>query len=161
MVAATLWLAAATSGDAQDNAKPKGGNERTTESEIARYCSNIAPSAAEARLNYQITTLTAIDARVREALDALDKREQETRDWVIKRQDLMKAATEDMVAIYSKMSAEAAAAQLDDMSETVAASLLSKLKPQAAAAILNEMDPERASHLMSMMAGGSLGADKS
>ena len=55
------------------------------------------------------------------------------------------------------MSAEAAAAQIDDMGDVVAASLLAKLKPQAAAAILNEMDPEKASHLTTMISG----ADKS
>jgi len=160
-VAAAFWLAAGAPGDAQDTVKPKPATERAAETEIARYCANIAPSAAEARLNHQLKTLSAIDARVTEALEELDKRERETRDWVLKRQELMKAANEDLVAIYTKMTAEAAAAQIDAMEDTVAASLLAKLKPQAAAAILNEMDPDKASHLMTMIAGSSAGANKS
>jgi len=151
--AAALWLVAGMASGAQDSAKPKASNE----SEIARYCSNIAPSAAEARLTYQLAKLSEIDTRVKEALAALDKREQETQEWVLKRDALTKAASEDLVAIYTKMSAEAAAAQIDDMGDVVAASLLAKLKPQAAAAILNEMDPEKASHLTTMISG----ADKS
>jgi flagellar motility protein MotE (MotC chaperone) len=155
--AAALWFAVGMASAAQDGAKPKPSND----SEIARYCSNIAPSAAEARLTFQLAKLSELDARVREALAALDRREQETQEWVLKRDALTKAANEDLVAIYTKMSAEAAAAQIDDMGDTVAASLLSKLKPQAAAAILNEMDPEKASHLTTMIAGPLAGADKS
>jgi flagellar motility protein MotE (MotC chaperone) len=157
LVAAALWLGAGMTCGAQDNAKTKAA----TESEIARYCVNIAPSAAEARLSYQLATLTALDAKVKQALDELDKREQETRDWVLKRQELMKAASDDMVAVYTKMTAEAAAAQIDTMDDALGASLLSKLKPQAAAAILDEMDPEKASHLMALIAGSSAGANKS
>ena len=81
--------------------------------------------------------LADIDAKVRDALDALDKREQETKDWVLKRQELMKAANEDLVAIYTKMA------------------------PDAAAAILNEMDPEKASRLTTLIAGSSPGDNKS
>lgn len=160
-VAAALWLAASAACGAQDNVKPKPSNDRGGESEIARYCANIAPSAAEARLNYQLAKLSAIDARVKEALEALDKREQETREWVLERQKLMQAANDALVAIYTKMSAESAAAQIEAMDDTVAASLLAKLKPQAAAAILDEMNPEKASHLTAMIAGNSAGANKS
>jgi flagellar motility protein MotE (MotC chaperone) len=161
LVAAALWLAGSLGSGAQDNARPKLANDRSTENEIARYCGNIAPSAAEARLTYRLKALTEIDTRVREALDALDKRESEARDWVLKRQELMKAANDDLVAIYSKMSAEAGAAQIEAMNDVVAASLLAKLKPQVAADILNEMDPDKASHLTTMISGATGEADKS
>jgi flagellar motility protein MotE (MotC chaperone) len=161
LVAAALWLAACLGSGAQDNGRPKPANDRANENEIARYCANIAPSAAEARLSYRLKALSEIDTRVREALDALDKRESEARDWVVKRQELMKAANDDLVAIYSKISAEAGAAQIGAMNDVVAASLLAKLKPQVAADILNEMDPDKASHLTTMISGASAEADKS
>ena len=161
MFAGALWLGAAVASGAQDNAKSRPSNDRVNESEIARYCTNIAPNAAEARLSYQLKALADIDAKVRDALDALDKREQETKDWVLKRQELMKAANEDLVAIYTKMAPDAAAAQINTMNDFVAAALIAKLKPQAAAAILNEMDPEKASRLTTLIAGSSPGDNKS
>ena len=54
------------------------------------------------------------------------------REWVTKRETMMKAATDDVVAIYAKMAADAAATQLAAMDETVAAAVLAKLKPQVA-----------------------------
>ena len=63
-------------------------------------------------------------------------------------------------AIYSKMSAEAAAPKLAIMDEMVAAAVLAKLKPQIASAILGEMDTEKAAKLTMLIAGGAM-ADKS
>ncbi len=105
--------------------------------------------------------LAEIETRVSQALDALGKREDETREWVQKREKMTKAATEDLVAIYNKMPAEGAAAELAAMDDTLAASVLMKLKPQTAAGILSEMDPDRAGHLSSMISGGALTPSKS
>lgn len=152
-------LLSADAFSAFDGAKPKG--EKSTESEIARYCGAIAPSAAEARLAWQMRRLAEIETRARQALDELGKREDATREWVQKREQMTKAATEDLVAIYTKMPVEGAAAELASMDDMLAASVLMKLKPQSAAKILSEMDPDRAGHLTSMIAGGALGAGKS
>ena len=92
---------------------------------------------------------------MKEETAALKALESETREWVTKREELMKAATDDVVTIYSKMSTDAAATQISNMDDVVAASILSKLKPQAAGAILNEMDPDRASRLTTLMSGGA------
>ena len=97
----------------------------------------------------------ALEARVKEETAALEKREAEAREWVTKREEMMKAATDEVVAVYAKMSAEAAATQLADMDEAVATSILTKLKPQVASAILNEMDNEKAARLTTIMSGGS------
>jgi flagellar motility protein MotE (MotC chaperone) len=140
---------------AEDAQKPKPAADKGAESEIARYCVAMAPSAVEARLNYQLKQLMAIEARVKEETAALEKREAETREWVTKREEMMKAATDDVVAVYAKMSAEAAATQLADMDEVVATSILAKLKPQVASTILNEMDNEKAARLTTIMSGGS------
>jgi flagellar motility protein MotE (MotC chaperone) len=139
----------------EDAQKPKPAADKGAESEIARYCVAIAPSAVEARLNYQLKQLVALEARVKEETAALEKREAGAREWVTKREELMKAATDEVVAVYAKMSAEAAATQLADMDEAVATSILTKLKPQVASAILNEMDNEKAARLTTIMSGGS------
>ena len=64
-----------------------------------------------------------------------------------KRDAMLNAASDDVVAIYTKMDAEAAAAQLAAMDEPVAVAILAKLKTNAASAILNEMDAGRAAKL--------------
>lgn len=151
-----LSIAGGAAEAASDGVKSKSGAEKAVESEVAKYCSNIAPSAAEARLNYQMRRLTELEGRVSAAVEALGKREDEAKDWVQKRQEMMKAASEDLVSIYGKMSPEAAAAQIATMDDRIAASLLSKLKPQLAATILNEMDPDKAGHLTSIISGGAL-----
>ena len=155
MVAALAVMPWGTSAVAQDAAKGKAPPERSPDSEIARYCGAVEPSAAEARLNFNLKRLNEIEARVKEETAALKALESETREWVTKREELMKAATDDVVTIYSKMSTDAAATQISNMDDVVAASILSKLKPQAAGAILNEMDPDRASRLTTLMSGGA------
>lgn len=146
---------------AEDAPKPKGAPDKAADSEIARYCGAIAPSAAEARLNYQLKRLNELDARVKDEIKELTERETTAREWVLNRQELGKAATEDVTAIYAKMSAESAAAQLTSMDEELASSILTKLKPQTASSILNEMDAEKAARLTTQMSAGPAQEKKS
>ena len=144
---------------AQEGLKPRAP-ERSAESEISRYCNALAPGASEARAASQLRRLADLEEAMREQAEKLENKEISAREWVTKRDAMMKAATDDVVAIYSKMSAEAAAPQLAAMDETVAAAVLSKLKPQVASAILGEMETEKAAKLTSLIAGGAV-AEKS
>jgi len=123
--------------------------------ELARYCANVEPSAAEARMEYQSRRLAELEARVKTEIDELKKREDAAREWVSKRDEMMKSASEDIVQIYSKMAADAAAGQMATMDDQLAASILSKLKPQAASAILAEMDADKAGRLTTLMSGAN------
>ncbi len=161
LAAIAAMIAAPSVAPAQDGVKQKPSAEREADGEVARYCGAVAPSAAEARLEYQFRRLTELEVRVKDEVVALEKREAEARDWVDKRQELLKAASDDVVAIYSKMSADAAATQLAAMDETIASSVLVKLKPQAASAILNEMEAAKAARLTTLMAGGPVEDKKS
>jgi flagellar motility protein MotE (MotC chaperone) len=131
-----------------------------TDSEIARYCAAVAPSAGEARAAYQLRRLDDLQREVREEVEKLEVKESAAREWVKKREDMMKAATDDVVAIYGKMAPEAAATQLSAMDEPIAAAVLAKLKPQTASAILGEMQAEKAAKLSTLIAG-SASDDKS
>lgn len=82
-------------------------------------------------------------------------------EWVAKREALLKAASDDVVAIYAKMQPESAALQISGMDDQTAAAILAKLKPSAAGAILGEMEAERASKLTALLSGASEGAKKS
>jgi len=120
-------------------------------SELTRYCANVAPVAAEARIAWETRRLNELNAEIKQRIADLEKTEAETRDWVSKREALMNTASDDVVAIYSKMDPEAAAAQLAIGDESVAVSVLHKLKAAAASAILDQMDAARAARLTGLI----------
>ncbi len=148
---------------AQDSAKPKPpavAEPRALDSEIARYCTALAPSEREARAAYQLARLAELEAKVRDEVETLEQKESAARDWVTRREAMLKSAADDVVAIYAKMDAEAAAPQLAAMEESAAAAVLAKLNPRVAGAILAEMQAEKAAKLSSLIAGPA-GGEKS
>jgi flagellar motility protein MotE (MotC chaperone) len=139
---------------AQNDGKPKplpAAAEKTADSGVARYCANVAPLAAEARIAWQTHRLNELDAQVKQRIADLEKTEAETRDWVSKREAMLDAASDDVVAIYTKMDAGAAALQLASMEDPVAVAILNKLKANAASAILDEMDAAHAARLTDLL----------
>lgn len=112
-------------------------------------------------MEFQAARLGELEARMKTEIEELKKREDAAREWVEKRDELMKAASQDIVQIYSKMAADAAAAQMGAMDDQLAASILSKLKPQSASAILGEMDADKAGRLTTLMSGANTDEKKS
>jgi flagellar motility protein MotE (MotC chaperone) len=145
--------AAAQDGHSEDNQKPKLVVEKPGDTEGTRYCANVAPSIAEARIAWQTRRLNELDAQVKQRIADLEKAEAAAREWIAKREELMKAASDAVVAIYAKMQPESAARQISTMDDRMAAAILGKLKPTVAGAILDEMEAERASRLAGMIAG--------
>jgi flagellar motility protein MotE (MotC chaperone) len=145
--------AAAQDGHTQEAQKPKPVADKPGDTDASRYCANVAPSIAEARAAWQTKRLNELDAQVRQRIADLEKAETAAREWIAKREELMKAANDDLVAIYAKMQPENAARQISTMDERMAAAILGKLKPTAAGAILDEMEAERASRLAGIIAG--------
>jgi flagellar motility protein MotE (MotC chaperone) len=135
--------------------------DKTLEIEASRYCANVAPSIAEARIAWQTKRLGELDAQVKQRLADLEKAEASVQEWVAKREALLKAASNDLVAIYAKMRPENAAVQISAMDDQMAAAILGKLKPSAAGAILDEMEADRASKLATLLAGVTDGEKKS
>src|ERR1700761_9409104 len=129
-VAALASVVAIAGAAAQDGLNSKPQDERSPDSEIARYCGALAPSASEARAAYELRRLADLERQVHDEVEKLEKKEASARAWVTKREDMMKGATEDVVAIYGKMPSDAAAAQLAAMDELIAAAVLSKLNPR-------------------------------
>jgi flagellar motility protein MotE (MotC chaperone) len=136
-------------------ADPDGGDG------VQQYCSSVANFAADARIAWQMKRLDELETRVKQRVTELEAKEAESKDWVVKREELMKKAEDSVVAIYSKMEPEAAAAQMAVLDEPVAAAVLSKLKPGVSSAILNEMEPGKAAKLTNVMSGlASQAADR-
>ena len=155
------YPAIAQDGRPPDSQKPRPNAERTAETDAGRFCSNVAPSVAEARIAWQTRRLSELDAQVKQRLADLEKAEASVQEWVAKRDALLKSASDDLVAIYSRMQPENAAVQLSAMDDQMAAAILGKLKPAAAGAILDEMEAARASRLASFLSGASAGEKKS
>jgi flagellar motility protein MotE (MotC chaperone) len=151
---------------AQDRRTPEREKSRiaadkAADSEAGRFCANVAPSIAEARIAWQTKRLNDLDAQVKQRLADLEKAEASVKEWVARRDATLKSASDDLVAIYSRMQPEAAAQQIGAMDDQMAAAILSKLKPSAAGAILNEMEAERASRLASVLSSPTAGEKKS
>jgi flagellar motility protein MotE (MotC chaperone) len=143
-----------------ESSRSKAPADKSAEVEVSRFCANVAPSLAEARIAWQTKRLAELDAQVQQRLADLEKAQASVQEWVAKRDAMLKAASDDLVAIYSKMQPESAAVQLSAMDDRTAAAILGKLKPAAAGAILNEMEAERASKLASLLSGASMGGEK-
>jgi flagellar motility protein MotE (MotC chaperone) len=144
----------AGSAAAQNDGKPKPAAplpDKSADAGVSRYCANVAPLAAEARIAWETRRLNELDAQIKQRVAELEKAEAETRDWVSKRDALLNSASDDVVAIYGKMDPEAAAAQLATMDEPIAVSILHKLKVGAASSILDQMDAARAARLTSLI----------
>lgn len=159
-----LAAAYASYGLAQNDAKQKSNAaapDKSADGGVARYCANVAPVAAEARIAWQTRRLTELEAQIKQRIAELEKKEAEAREWVTKRETLMNSASDDVVAIYGKMEPEAAAAQLASMDEAMAVAILGKLSTHAASAILNEMEATKAGRLTGVMSGAAAAEKKS
>jgi flagellar motility protein MotE (MotC chaperone) len=162
--AALLAAAFASHALAQNDAKQKANAaapDKNVDGGVTRYCANVAPLAAEARVAWQEKRLTELEGQIKQRIAELEKKEAETREWVTKREALMNSASEDVVAIYGKMEPEAAAAQLATMDDATAVSILGKLNARAASAILNEMEADKAGKLTAVLSGAAAAEKKS
>jgi flagellar motility protein MotE (MotC chaperone) len=172
-VAAVLvaFSAFAQDGRAPEKERPKAASankapdratvDRAPDIEASRFCANATPSIAEARIAWEAKQLGDLDAQVKQRLADLEKAEAAIQDWVAKRDAMLKSASDDLVAIYAKMTPEAAATQIAAMDDQMAAAVLSKLKAGAAGAILNEMEADRASKLAVVLSGVTSAGKKS
>jgi flagellar motility protein MotE (MotC chaperone) len=163
LLAAAFLVCPASSQDGRtpNNQKSKTNADKPAEIEASRYCANAAQSITEARIAWQTKRLSELDAEVEQRLADLEKAEASVREWVSRREALLRAANDDLVAIYTKMQPESAAVQISAMDDQMAAAILGKLKPSAAGAILDEMEAERASKLEVFLSGGGGGEKKS
>jgi flagellar motility protein MotE (MotC chaperone) len=123
------------------------------ESDVARFCSNIADQALDARVAWQQKELEATETKLKQRIAELEAKRAEYEEWLKLREDFLKRAEDNVVEIYSRMNPEAAAQQIASMADDTAAAVLAKLKVRVASSILNEMEPARGAHLADTLAG--------
>ena len=149
-------IAAIPSVRAQDQKSPRRAAADAGDADgVSRYCANMAPSVSEIRIARQMKRLNELAAEIEQRAQQLDRLTAETREWVAKRQALLRAASEQTVAIFSKMTPEGAAARLALLEDETAVSVLSRLAARTASAILNEMESARAARLTSLLSAAN------
>lgn len=132
---------------------PQQLGEGQVPSDSELYCKNIASAASDARVQWQTWKMISLEARLRDRIAELKRREEQFENWVERRENLLNEVEDQVVNIIGRMRPEAAAAQLSTTEEVAAVGVLLKLKARVASSILDEMDPARAAQLTQSMMG--------
>ena len=131
------------------------------ESEVERFCSNIADAARDRRYALQAAELKKLQADIDARLKALEAKKTEYETWLKRREVFLARAEDGVVKIYAGMKPDAAAQQLAIVKTELAAAILMKLDPRKASVILNEMDGKAAAKLTGIMASAANRVDPS
>ncbi|MBB5751020.1 MotE family protein [Prosthecomicrobium pneumaticum] len=118
-----------------------------------QYCQGVAQAAQDARFARQKAALEAMQKTIDERIAALEAKRADYETWLSRREEFLKQADENLLAVFSQMRPDAASAQLTIMGDDPAAAILARLNPRVASAILNEMEPARAARLTGVMVG--------
>jgi len=131
------------------------------QSEIERFCSNIADAARDRRYALQAEELKQLQAGIDQRMKALDEKKAEYESWLKRREVFLARAEDSVVKIYAGMKPDAAAERLAIVNAELAAAILMKLDSRKAGVILNEMDQKAAATLTGIMASAARRVDPS
>ncbi|SFO11961.1 Flagellar motility protein MotE, a chaperone for MotC folding [Mesorhizobium sp. NFR06] len=137
------------------------GEKAPDESEIQRFCSNIADAARDRRYALQAEELKQLQAGIDERMKALEAKRAEYEEWLKRREVFLARAEDGVVKIYAGMKPDAAAERLAMVNAELAAAILMKLDSRKAGVILNEMDQKAAATLTGIMASAARRVDPS
>lgn len=127
------------------NSPPASGRAGKEQQEI---CANIAASIESERLAKQQKVLGDIESQIKTKLAALETKEAEVSGRIERLETFERKVDESLIAFYSGMKPDAAAAHLSELDEDIAAGILLKLKTKSSSAILNEISAERGAALI-------------
>ncbi len=130
-----------------------------SETEVERFCSNIADAARDRRYMLQTKELETLQQEVDKRLALLEEKRAEYEAWMKRREEFIAMATDSVVKIYGGMRADAAAERLAELDARLAAAILMKLDSRKAGVILNEMERKAAASLTSIMVSASRRSD--
>jgi flagellar motility protein MotE (MotC chaperone) len=131
------------------------------QSEIERFCSNIADAARDRRYALQAEELKQLQTGIDQRMKALDEKKAEYETWLKRREVFLARAEDGVVQIYAGMKPDAAAERLAIVNADLAAAILMKLDSRKAGVILNEMDQKAAATLTGIMASAARRVDPS
>ncbi|MBT1158788.1 MotE family protein [Aminobacter anthyllidis] len=125
------------------------------QSEVERFCSNIADAARDRRYQLQAEELKKLQAEVDKRIALLEERKTEYETWLKRREVFLARAEEGVVQIYARMKPDAAAERLAVMNVDLAAAILMKLDARKSSVILNEMESKAAAELTRIIASAA------
>jgi flagellar motility protein MotE (MotC chaperone) len=125
------------------------------QSDVERFCSNIADAARDRRYSLQAAELKKLQDDVDARIKALEAKRSEYELWLKRREVFLARAEEGVVKIYGDMKPDAAAERLAAVKPELAAAILMKLDPRKAGVILNEMETKAAATLTGVMASAA------
>ncbi|MFD1985856.1 MotE family protein [Mesorhizobium newzealandense] len=131
------------------------------QSEIERFCSNIADAARDRRYALQAQEMKQLQAGIDQRMKALEEKRAEYETWLKRREVFLARAEDGVVQIYAGMKPDAAAERLAIVNADLAAAILMKLDSRKASVILNEMDQKAAATLTGIMASAARRVDPS
>ncbi len=131
------------------------------QSEVERFCSNIADAARDRRYALQAAELKQLQDGIDKRIAALEAKRSEYESWLKRREIFLARAEDGVVEIYADMKPDAAAERLAIVQTDLAAAILMKLEPRKAGVILNEMDMKAAATLTGIMASAARRVDPS
>lgn len=131
------------------------------QSEIQRFCSNIADAARDRRYALQAKELKVLQAEIDKRMALLEEKRAEYEGWLKRRETFLDKAEDNIVQIYSRMKPDAAAERLAELRSELAAGILMKLDSRKAGTILNEMDSKAAATLTTIMVSATRKEDPS
>ncbi len=132
-----------------------------SESEVERFCSNIADAARDRRYALQAAELKKLQAEIDNRIKALEEKRNDYEAWLKRREVFLARAEESVVSIYAGMKPDAAAERLAIVDVNLAAAILMKLESRKSSVILNEMDRKAAARLTGVMASATRRTDPS
>ncbi|MHB0953296.1 MAG: MotE family protein [Allorhizobium sp.] len=151
LLIAALAFAPVTTGYAAGDA----ALNTATQAEIQQFCTSIAEPARDQRYLLQKQELEKLQADVDGRIAILEKRKAEYEDWLKRRNDFLKQAEDNLVDIYKKMKADAAAPQLEQIDVVLAAAIIMRLPSRQSSLILSEMDAEKAALVAAVMSSAA------
>lgn len=120
-----------------------------------QYCFNTADTAADARFAWQAKKIQEMEAELNKRAEQLAAKTEEYKTWLERRDEFARKAHEKLVGFYSRMRADAAAAQLAAIDEETAAAVVTKLETKVASQIMGEMEPMQAARIASVISGAA------
>ena len=162
LAAAALMAMLSASGPAATQsivaaAAPSDGSE----TEVERFCSNIADAARDRRYALQAQELETLQKDIDQRMKLLEEKRAEYEEWLKRRDDFLSKAEDNVVKINAAMKPDAAAERLAEVNINVAAGIMMKLDSRKAGVILNEMDRKAAAALTGIMASAARKEDPS
>lgn len=120
-----------------------------------QYCRVVGNDALAAKLTEERRRAEDLKRRIEAKIGELEAATAEQKKWLRLRNEFQEKATDNLVAVYALMDAEAAAQRLTDVTDNVAAAILLKLPAKATSAILAEMQSDKAGRLTAYLAGSA------